>query len=94
MAESKYLFPLGKCVATPVALALLAQHQRTPAEYLARHHRCDWGDVCQEDQEANDEALQSGGRLMSVYKLNENDRIWIITEADRSSTCVLTPSCY
>jgi len=94
MAATSQLFPLGQLVATPVALELLAQHQRTPAEFIARHHGGDWGDVCQEDQEANNEALQSGGRLMSAFKLNDDDRIWIITEADRSSTCVLTPNCY
>jgi len=92
--DNKPRFPLGQIVATPAALDVLQRHGRTPLEFITRHHQGDWGDLCEEDRNANETALNDGSRLFSAYKLSEDDRIWIITEADRSSTCVLTPDCY
>ena len=62
--------------------------------YLARHAGGDWGDVCPEDARANDQALREGMRLLSAYTLQDGTRVWIITEADRSSTCILLPEEY
>lgn len=63
---------------------------------LRRHFACDWGDVCAEDRAANDQALLHGDRLFSVYKHADHEdwKIWIITEADRSTTTILFPSKY
>jgi hypothetical protein len=36
------LFPAGQIVATPGALALLEQANRSPLEFLSRHLRGDW----------------------------------------------------
>lgn len=94
MNDRKPRFALGQVVATPAALELLQQHSRTPLEFITRHHQGDWGDICEEDRNANETALNDGIRLFSAYKLNDDDRIWVITEADRTSTCVLTPDCY
>jgi hypothetical protein len=44
------LFPAGRIVATPGALALLEEAQKSPSEFLSRHLRGDWGDLCQEDK--------------------------------------------
>ena len=38
--------------------------------------------------------LIDGGRIFSAYHLDDGTKIWIITESDRSSTCVLLPSEY
>ena len=92
--NKKPRFALGQVVATPAALEMLQRHGRTPLVYITRHHQGDWGDLCEEDRNANETALNDGSRLFSAYKLSEDDRIWIITEADRSSPCVLTPDCY
>lgn len=59
---------------------------------LKRHASGDWGDVDQEDAEVNDRSLK-GGRLISEYAIDER-RIWIITEADRSTTSILFPEEY
>ena len=83
-------FPLGQVVATPGAMRLLAKHGQTPAMYLERHVSGDWGDISREDRLANEQALIQGERLLSAYMLGE-DRFWIITEADRSGTCLLLP---
>lgn len=94
MPATKPLFSLGQVVATPGALELLEQHSKAASEFLARHHSGDWGDVlCDEDKELNDDALKDGSRLLSAYNVG-NDKLWIITEADRSSTSVLLPSEY
>lgn len=86
------LFPLGVVVATPGALAELADEDRRDA--LARHARGDWGDAGPEDRAENDLALKEGSRLLSVYHTAEGMAFWIITEADRSSTAILLPSEY
>ena len=86
-------FPLGNVVATPDACALLADHNASPADFLDRHSRGDWGDLCPTDKLANDLALQHGGRLFSAYDIG-NGKLWCITEASRESTCLLIPENY
>ena len=83
-------FSLGRTVATPVAMALGVDLAR----YMRRHHCGDWGDLCDEDKQANEDALIHGDRIVSHYKLDGSRRIYIITEADRSSTCILLPEEY
>jgi len=87
-------FPLGKTVATPGALDALEKSGHSPAEFIARHVHGDWGELCQEDAQLNDEALVDGSRILSAYTTNDGEKIWLITEADRSSTCLLLPSEY
>ena len=88
------LFPLGQTVATPGALEALSQAGQSPKEFLDRHARGDWGTVCGEDAEANDNALVDGERLLSAYVTSLGVRLWVITEADRSATTVLRPEEY
>jgi hypothetical protein len=89
-------FPLGQIVATPDALETVAPER--VFECLSRHAQGDWGDVCAEDAAENDLSSCDGFRILSVYPIVESDpnseKFWIITEADRSSTCVLLPSNY
>lgn len=87
-------FNLGKIVATPGALEAFEESGQSPADFLDRHVRGDWGDVCDEDKLLNDQALIDGSRLLSAYRTLKNVRLWLITEADRSSTCCLLPSEY
>jgi len=91
---AKAKFALGKLVATPGALEALVEAGQTPMEFVARHIRGDWGDVCDEDKQANEDALLHGERLLSAYHTKAGIKIWVITEADRSSTCVLLPEEY
>ena len=83
-------FPLGRTVATPGALALGIDL----ASYMRRHHCGDWGDLDAEDKQANEEALNDGTRILSCYRVGGGRRIYIITEADRSSTCIFRPEEY
>ncbi len=91
---SKPKFPIGKLVSTPGALAALTEAGQSPMQFVSRHIVGDWGDCCPEDLEANEDALRNGDRLFSVYRTAKGVKLWIITEADRSSTCLLLPEEY
>lgn len=94
IAPENPLFPLGKLVATPGAIELLKQHELSPFDFVCRHVAGDWGDLDAEDVQANQAALRQGTRLFSSYRIGEEHKLWIITEADRSSTTLLLPSEY
>ncbi len=82
-------------VATPGALNLLVVTGQDPAKLLERHQSGDWGDVPPEDARENRRSVRHGWRILSSYPIGSPaSRIWIITEADRSSTCLLLPDEY
>ena len=87
------LFALGQVVSTPNALRFAEAEYIDLLALLVRHQSGDWGDVSEKDRESNEEALLMPLRIMSSYKFS-NDKIWIITEADRSVTTILLPSDY
>lgn len=82
-------FPLGQVVATPGATQALQDAGQCPDTFLARHAYGDWGELCEDDRQENARALRDGGRLMSAYTLSNRQKLWIITEADRSVTTLL-----
>jgi hypothetical protein len=88
------LFSPGQIVATPAALALLEQANKSPLEFLSRHLRGDWGGLCQKDKTENELSLKHGFRVMSSYEVTRTEKIWVITEADRSVTTLLLPDEY
>ncbi len=87
-------FDPGQVVATPGALAALQAASEQPMHYLLRHLRGDWGELDPEDRRANERALRLDLRLLSAYQLSTGERVWIITEADRSATTFLLPEEY
>lgn len=94
----KPLFGLGRLLATPAALDVLTKAQCHPAELLQRHQCGDGGELCMSDQQANVQALVTGGRLLSVYKV-AGIRLYAITEAvndagRRECTTLLLPQEY
>ena len=80
------LFMLGQVVATPGAIEVMKQNSIVPADLLDRHIIGDFGDVCEEDKASNDDAVLHGERILSSYSFGKDAKVWIITEADRSST--------
>lgn len=82
----------------------------TALALVNRHVRGDWGDLSDEDREANEVALQGGGRLLSCYRdVRDGDffwvKVWVLTDADvaqrdgavnrlRLSTTLMLPSEY
>ena len=92
-------FSLGQILATPGALKVIEDAGQTPGFFLERHVQGDWGEVCDEDQQLNDQALVNGRRLLSAYRTLKGVRIWVITEAaddegKRSASTILRPSEY
>ena len=87
------LFPLGRVMATPGALRLLANAGEDAAGLLDRHACGDGGEVAPEDARENEFSAREGFRILSSYTVGDY-RLWIITEADRSSTCILLPEDY
>lgn len=83
---------LGKLVATPGAIEEVNQVEMRKA--IIRHQNGDWGNVCEEDKQANDEAAEQEDRILSSYKTENGTKFWIITEADRSVTTILLPEEY
>jgi hypothetical protein len=88
------LFPLGRLVATPRALEALARSGDAIETFIARHATRDWGEVCEEDKHENELSLARGFRLLSAYTLHDGNKLWVITEGDRSATTVLLPEEY
>ena len=87
-------FELGQVVATPGALIALQKAGQEPSEFLSLHVNREWGDLSDEDRKQNDYSLEHGFRLLSSYRTNAGDKLWIITEPDRSATTLLLPKEY
>jgi len=84
----------GALVITRGVSEMMKTQRLNVFHYFGRHIQGDWGDICDEDRKMNEEALISGYRLMSVYDVTADLKIWIITEADRSVTTILLPEEY
>ena len=93
-------FDGGRLVATAAVAAVADREHLDIQSYLNRHFAGDWGDMCAEDKAQNDAALKSGqDRLFSAYELPQDcncceEKLWIITEWNRSCTTILFPSEY
>ena len=87
------LFELGKVVITRAAIAFCGDNEVHPVDLVRRHAGGDWGDLTPDDVEANVAAVRHDLRIFSSYKFPAG-KVWVITEADRSSTCVLLPDDY
>jgi hypothetical protein len=93
MSATQVSVRLGQVVMTPGAIRALEQAHTGIWQLLERHQRGDWGDVGPEDWQANDWSLAHGERLVSSFTI-DGVTVWIVTERDRSSTCILTPDEY
>lgn len=94
MKEAPGLFALGRIVATPGALSLLSRHSMSPMQLISRHVRGNWGCLDPDDVTANNDAVSGNDRILSNYPIDGDDRVWVITERDRSVTTLLLPCEY
>ncbi len=92
--ENKTLFDLGQTVMTIGAKDALEESNQQPFEFIKLHQSGDWGIVGKEDAQENEFSLKNGFRLLSAYRTANGEKLWIITEADRSITTILLPSEY
>jgi hypothetical protein len=67
IAKSQPKLSLGQIVATPGALEALQKAGQSAIEFLQRHAQGDWGDVCVEDRQANEQALVGGSRILLAW---------------------------
>lgn len=92
--EKALLFPLRNVYLTVGAKEALEESNQQPSEFLQKHQTGDWGDICEDDRQENELSLKEGFRMLSSYKTTQGEKLWLITEADRSSTTILLPSEY
>jgi hypothetical protein len=94
MEDSQPLFEPGRIVITFEALEILKVEGVSARDFLDRHFAGDWGELDPDARRANDASAMCGARLISSYALPSGRRLWVITEADRSYTCMLLPQEY
>lgn len=92
--KAKPRFSPGRLLSTPGALDAMMDAQQSPMEFVNRHIHGDWGDICEDDQQVNEESLEHGLRLLSSYRTKTGVKLWVIIEADRSVTTILLPDEY
>lgn len=63
---------------------------------LERYKNGDWGDLDEEDKKCNDDAVKFGeDRIFAAYIYPATgEKIWIVTESDRSATIIMSPEEY
>lgn len=93
-------FSLGRVVATPGAIDALQDAEQTPDHFLDLHVSGVWGDLGEEDRQANERAVaheddpEKRSRVFSAYRTGKSVKLWVITEHDRSVTTLLLPEEY
>ncbi len=90
---------LGRLRITPAALQIVRESGQRLDEFLNRHIQGERGHVFEENKLQNDQAVRTGGRIVSVYRTDNGTKIWIVTEAvddagNRAGTTILLPSEY
>lgn len=90
-------FNLGRVVQTATVASRIAESKEF-AQFVSasirRYVDCDWGDMCQEDKVANDDAVKNWDRIFAAYVDKHGTKIYIITDCDRAYTTVLFPDEY
>jgi hypothetical protein len=92
--QSAMRFPLGQMFMTPGAIEALEEAGQIPQEFIDRHAELEQGELSSEDYKENLFSVDKGLRIFSAYKTVQGVKLWVITEADRSSTTILLPSEY
>jgi hypothetical protein len=92
-------FELGRTVGTPAALGVIEAAGQEPSFFIDKHVSGDWGSVDADDARANDAAIHTGERLLSIYQTLLGVEVWVMTDAAddegvRAATTILLPSDY
>ena len=84
-------FELGKvCMTSGIDYAINEDkdYYKELVNCLEKYLTGNWGDLCEEDKQANEDALINNERLLASY-LTSKGKVYIITERDRSCTTIL-----
>ncbi len=85
---------LGQLAATPAAIDAIEEAGQQPIEFITRHQQLERGELSEEDYQENLFSLDKELRVFSAFKTVKGEKVWIITEADRSATTILLPEEY
>jgi hypothetical protein len=88
------LFPPGKIVATLGRWLPWKERSSRPPVFWPVMQSGDWGELDQSDVAENEHSMAHGFRLLSSYRTDAGEKLWIITESDRSATTLLLPDEY
>ena len=91
------MFNLGMVVITRGANELAENNEKFKKfieQSFTRYISCDWGEMDEGDKRLNNKALKNGDRIFAQYVFDNDLKIWIITEWDRSVTTILLPEEY
>jgi hypothetical protein len=94
MSATLQRFPLGQTYATPGALEALSEAGQDASQFLSRHQAGDWSEMSEEDKRENEFSVDKDLRIFSAYHTSKGEKIWVVTEADRSATTILLPQEY
>ena len=89
-------FETGKLYATRGIIDAVAEDSNYGNEImkcLEKYLKKDWGNLCLEDKEANEDALKEDSRILAKYNTTYG-AIYIITEWNREFTTILFASEY
>lgn len=87
-------FPLGRLFLTQGAIEALEEASQSPQDFISRHLRLEQGELCDDDHRENLFSVDKPLRIFSAFKTARGEKLWVITEADRSATTLLLPSEY
>ena len=87
-------FPLGQIMATHGALEALEEAGQSAQEFISRHSRLEQGELSDEDYRENLFSVDKHLRIFSAFRTAKGLKIWVISEADRSTTTLLLPDEY
>jgi len=83
-------FHLGTVTFSEAAQLALHENDIKVEDIVARHNQGDWGDVSADGSWQNEQAIGQEAGILSIYSLPKTeDKVFVITEADRSKTSVL-----
>ena len=91
--------PGNRVAITPGAVALLEKHPTISAQkLLARFFEGDWGTVCDEDWQGNNDSVKSGGQLIGSYEAGPGNKVWVVQDPGHNEehrvTTLLLPDEY
>ena len=87
-------FEMGDMVVTTPGFRDNSTGEDNIFQHLVDHLTLKQGELCDEDQKENEFSAQKGFRILTVHRLKNETKFYIITEADRSTTTLLLPSEY
>lgn len=67
LVQFSHRFDVGAILVSPRALRVLQRFGVDPSDLVHRHASGDWGDARADMRDANEQALRSGGWLVSAY---------------------------